>query len=121
MEHMRNNLKLFFAGIFVFLFIAHAQAGTNIDSLESINLGGVNQWIYITGNDTSKPILLILHGGPGFSMMPLFHEFNSELEDHFVVVNWDQHGAGLSYSKSISRKSMTLKQFVADTHQLTLA
>jgi|GEM_PF-205415 len=90
-----------------------------IDSLEKINIGGIEQWIYITGNDVSKPILLFLHGGPGYSMMPILHKYNSELEKHYTVVNWDQRGAGLSYSDKIPENSMTLKQFVLDTHELT--
>lgn len=60
-----------------------------------------------------------MHGGPGYGMMPLLHMHNSELESHFVVVNWDQRGAALSYSPTIPESSMTLKQFVADLHELT--
>ncbi len=90
-----------------------------IDSLEKIKIGGVDQWIYITGKDASNPILLFLHGGPGYAMLPFLHENNRELEKHFTVVNWDQRGAGLSYSSKIPEESMTLKQFVSDTHELT--
>lgn len=90
-----------------------------ISSLEKVKIGGIEQWIYITGNDVSKPILLFLHGGPGYSMLPLLHSYNSDLEKYYTVVNWDQRGAGLSYSSKISKSSMTLKQFVSDTHELT--
>jgi len=90
-----------------------------IESVEKVKIGGIEQWIYLTGNDTSKPVLLFLHGGPGYAMMPLLHQNNRELEDQFLVVNWDQRGAGLSYSKDIPETSMTLKQFVSDLHELT--
>lgn len=90
-----------------------------IESLEEIDIGGIKQSIYLTGNDTSKPILLFLHGGPGYAMMPLLHKNNRELERNFLVVNWDQRGAGLSYSKDIPKTSMTLSQFVSDVHELT--
>ncbi|RTR36848.1 alpha/beta hydrolase [Shewanella canadensis] len=92
---------------------------TEMDVLEQVTLGGVEQWISIQGKDISKPILLVLHGGPGFAMMPLLHEKNRELEEHFIVVNWDQRGAGLSYSPSILKESMTLSQFLSDGHELT--
>ena len=89
-----------------------------IDSLEKIKLGGVDQWILIRGWDQRKPVLLLLHGGPGFPSMPFAHA-TAELERHFVVVRWDQRGAGKSYSPSIPNSSMNMKRFVADTLQLT--
>ena len=88
-------------------------------TLEKIQLGGVPQWIQIRGVDRSKPILLFLHGGPGFPEMPFSH-LNSALENQFVVVQWDQRGAGKSYSWSIPDRSMTIEQIVSDTRDLTL-
>jgi proline iminopeptidase len=92
----------------------------SINILEPLHINGIEQWIQIQSNDTSQPILLILHGGPGYAMMPLFHNFNSLLENHFIVVNWDQRGAGRSYSPSIPPLSMTLHQFLDDLEWLTL-
>lgn len=90
-----------------------------VASLEKIRLGGVDQWIQIRGEDRTRPILLFLHGGPGFPQMPFSH-LNAELEKDFVVVEWDQRGAGKSYSRSIPGDSMRIEQFVADTHDLAL-
>lgn len=89
-----------------------------IDSLEKIKLGGVDQWILIRGWNRNNPVLLLMHGGPGFPCMPFAH-VAAELEKHFVVVHWDQRGAGKSYSPSIPNSSMNMKQFVADTLELT--
>ena len=89
-----------------------------IDQLEAVSLGGITQWISIRGRDASKPVLLFLHGGPGFPQMP-FLENNALLEDGFVVVQWDQRGAGKSYSRSLPAATMNIPQFVADAHQLT--
>ena len=88
-----------------------------IASLEKVRLGGVDQWIQIRGDDRTKPILLFLHSGPGFPEMPFSH-VNAALEKEFVVVQWDQRGAGKSYSSSIPESSMTIEQFIADTHDL---
>lgn len=41
------------------------------------------------------------------------------MENFFTVVNWDQRGAGLSYSPHIAEDSMTLNQFVSDAHDIT--
>ena len=88
-----------------------------INSIEKVRLGGLEQWIQIRGRDKSKPILLFLHGGPGFPQMPFAH-LNAELEQHFVVVQWDQRGAGKSYSSSVPDSSMRVAQFVSDAHEL---
>jgi pimeloyl-ACP methyl ester carboxylesterase len=89
-----------------------------IDSLEKINLGGADQWILIRGQDVSNPILLYLHGGPGSADMAIARYFDSELEKKFVVVHWDQRGAGKSYDRRISPQSMTVEQFISDTREL---
>ena len=75
-----------------------------IDSLEKIKLGGVEQWILIRGWNRGDPVLLLMHGGPGFPCMPFAH-VAAELEKRFVVVHWDQRGTGKSYSPSIPANS----------------
>ncbi|MBX2924350.1 MAG: alpha/beta hydrolase [Chitinophagaceae bacterium] len=90
----------------------------SIDSRERPVLGGVPQQIFLRGKDSTSPILLILHGGPGFSEFAYFRSFNRELENKFVVVNWDQRGTHLSYNDSIEEKSMTFDQIVSDAHEL---
>ena len=89
-----------------------------INSLEEIELGGVKQWILIRGHSTSNPILLYLHGGPGFPQMPFTHIDSRKLEKHFLVVNWDQRGSGKSRSPDIPAESMNIEQFLSDTHEL---
>ena len=90
----------------------------SITSLEKITLGGIKQTILIRGHDTKSPILLFLHGGPGFPEMDIAYKFQRKLEEHFIVVNWDQRGAGKSFSKKIPRESMTIEQFISDAHEL---
>ena len=91
-----------------------------INSLEKISIGGVEQWILIRGWDQSNPVLLFLHGGPG---APLFSYarrigFYTGLEENFVMVYWEQRGTGKSFSFSIPEESMTIEQFISDTHEL---
>lgn len=92
-------------------------SSAGIASLEKVRLGGVDQWIQIRGDDRTRPILLFLHSGPGFTEMPFSH-VNAPLEKEFVVVHWDQRGAGKSFSFSIPESSMTIEQFISDTHDL---
>lgn len=93
----------------------HSAAG--IDSLEKVQLGGIEQSIQIRGHNRANPILLVLHGGPGVPLMPLEY-VNAELEKHFTIVEWDQRGAGKSYSPTITPQSMTIPQLLADAEQL---
>ena|SRR5260221_120897 len=92
-------------------------SSAGINSLEKVMLGGIEQWILIRGHDRGKPLLLFLHGGPGMPNMPLAH-LNAALEKEFVVVQWDQRGAGKSYSSALRPESLTIEQFVADTLDL---
>lgn len=91
----------------------------SIASLEKVRLGGVDQQILIRGEDTSKPIILFLHGGPGMPMMYLAHTFQGDLEKQYIVVQWDQRGAGKSLRPYPPVDSMNVNQFVSDTHDLT--
>ena len=43
------------------------QLPNSITSLEKVDLGGVNQWLIIRGQDMSNPVLIFLSGGPGAS------------------------------------------------------
>jgi len=91
-----------------------------IESLEKIKIGGIDQWIYIRGNDKSKPLILFLHGGPGGSAMPFAKvKYQGELEKHFVIIHWDQRATGKSFSGDIPKETITIKQFVNDTIEVT--
>ncbi len=95
----------------------HVLPGS-VASLEHIRLGGVEQTILIRGKSDKSPILLFLHGGPGTDEMPSIRHFNSELENYFIVVNWDQRGTGKSYSPFIPKDSINPEQFISDGHDL---
>lgn len=91
----------------------------SIAVIESVNINGIDQRMIIRGSDTSKPVLLYLHGGPGDPEFPFVHRFNPGIESLFVVCYWDQRGAGLSYSADIPPETMTLPQFVEDAGRVT--
>lgn len=64
------------------------------------------------GVDSTKPILLFLHGGPGLPETSLLTDH--ELEKKFIVVKWEQRGAGKSYSADVFDRSFTVLTFVND-------
>lgn len=63
-------------------------------------------------------MLLFVHGGPGSPEMPLTTN-NAELERRFVVVNWDQRGAGKSYDPAVFNETFTVETFVEDAATLS--
>ncbi len=91
----------------------------SIATLEKVNLNGSEQWISIRAKDAHKPILLFLAGGPGGTDMAVTRIALGGLEDHFVVVNWDQSGAGKSFD-AVSHSELTPERYIEDAHALTL-
>lgn len=89
-----------------------------INESEVVNIGGVAQYILIRGNNKNNPIILFLHGGPGIPYSTNASEFQRKIEEHFVVVNWDQRGTGKSYNRDIPKDSMNLEQFISDTNEV---
>ena len=94
------------------------QTTLGVESLERVTLGGIPQWILVRSWDRRNPILLFLHGGPGFPETAVARLFNAELEKHFTVVHWDQRGAGKSYRFGEDRSSWTIQDYVDDTRAL---
>jgi pimeloyl-ACP methyl ester carboxylesterase len=101
--------------------IADAQGQpipNSIATLERVNLNGSEQWITIRGKNINNPVLLNLGmggpGGGGFATRGLFEP----LEEHFVVVSWDEPGTGKSYN-AVPIDTLTPERFVDDAHALT--
>ena len=87
--------------------------------LEPVEIGGVTQWLLIRGQDRAAPVLLWLHGGPGAAQMPLAHATTRTLERDFVVVHWDQRGAGKSNPRGFDPATMTMDRFLRDARDVT--
>jgi pimeloyl-ACP methyl ester carboxylesterase len=85
-----------------------------------ISIGGLKQGIMINGKNRNNPVLVFLHGGPGFPMLPFEPNSRSmkRLERHYTIVYWEQRGTGISYHPGMNADSMNIKRFVNDTHEL---
>jgi proline iminopeptidase len=68
-----------------------------IEQAKTVRIGGIDQFVTIRGQDRRNPVLLVLHGGPGYVETPLSWWYAHPWEDYFTVVEWDQRGAGKTY------------------------
>ena len=112
-------LMIFFIVLFLNGFMHNYPYG-EVDILEEVEIGSTKQWIMANGEKEDLPVLLWLHGGPGAAQMPVARYFNSNLEKEFIVVHWDQRGAGKSNPIDFEENTMTVEQFIQDTHEMTL-
>jgi pimeloyl-ACP methyl ester carboxylesterase len=99
-----------------------ADLGSPVDWEDVVETeDGVLLWARARGAEAGLPLLLVLHGGPGYAMQGLLHQRLPELESSFVVVEYDQRGAGLSYDPGIDPATMTLATFVSDAESVLSA
>ena len=92
-----------------------------VERNETVRIGGIDQYVSIRGEDRRNPVLLVVHGGPGFPTMPMAWFATHGLEEYFTVVHWDQRGAGKTYlindPKAVAPTMKPLR-FVDDTEEL---
>jgi pimeloyl-ACP methyl ester carboxylesterase len=99
--------------------LARSLASTSANGIHAalfVRIGGIDQAIQIRGEHRENPVILILHGGPGISMMALTPVFQS-WEKYFTVVQWDQRGAGKTYGRNggaAERPQMNISRMSAD-------
>jgi pimeloyl-ACP methyl ester carboxylesterase len=94
-------------------------SGKALAVLEQVPVGETRQWVLIRTEDTSHPVVLFVHGGPGTSQLTLLRNATRPLERHFTVVNWDQRGAGKSFGAGADESGMTMARFVEDLADLS--
>lgn len=90
----------------------------SIAEITYLRLGEIDQWVMIRGRSVANPLLILLHGGPGFPEVPLFRFFNASLESKYTVVYWAQRGTGKSFDRSIPPSAMRVERFIADLDEL---
>jgi pimeloyl-ACP methyl ester carboxylesterase len=93
-----------------------------MERLEKVRIGGTDQWVSIRGTDKKNPVLLVIHGGPGYPLMPFSWWFGRGWEEYFTVVEWDQRGSGKTYFANDPqrvRPTLTLDRMVTDAEEMT--
>jgi len=93
-----------------------------VERLETVRIGGIEQWVSIRGRDKRNPILLVIHGGPGYVLMPMSWWLSRDWEEYFTVVHWDQRGAGKTYLLNDPAQlapTMTLARSLTDAREMS--
>ncbi|WP_276374786.1 alpha/beta hydrolase [Chryseolinea sp. H1M3-3] len=111
------KIKVLFALSFL-VFSGVVVAQTAIDSSGTILIGGIKQYVSVKSKDNTKPLLLFLHGGPGNSVIHYAEKFTNKLQEHFIVVQWDQRESGKTLTLNKSPEPLQVSLFQIDTKAL---
>jgi pimeloyl-ACP methyl ester carboxylesterase len=94
---------------------ACARADSPIDAAGFVPIGGIEQWVTISGRRCGNPVLLFLHGGPGNPLSPYADALFSAWERDFTLVQWDQRGAGRTFGRNPpGDATLTVQRMVDD-------
>lgn len=80
-------------------------------------LGGYLQSVIVRGQNKNNPVLIHLHGGPGYPLFP-YLDNNQELERYFTVVYWEQRGTASSLNYKLNKVSMQTDTLLNDLNDL---
>lgn len=95
------------------------RTGNGIQESFYIELGGIEQYIQIRGEDKSNPVIIFLHGGPGFPISYLSYYYQKDLVSDYTFVSWDQRGSGRTYYKNEgNQQGVTVQQLFSDLAEL---
>ena len=90
-----------------------------IEELKPVKIGGIDQWLHIRGRNCDNPVLLYLHGGPGFPNIGFMDAIQRPWEDYFTIVQWDQRQTGKSYyPEKDETEPLTIQRLVEDTEEV---
>lgn len=104
-------------GIFCLTIICSMSANAAPIKEESfVTIGGIPQWVTIAGDDDANPVVLVVHGGPGNAWSPFAEAMFAGWTHDFTMVQWDQRGAGRTYTKNgeAIAPTMTMERMTAD-------
>ncbi|WP_036720495.1 alpha/beta fold hydrolase [Paenibacillus harenae] len=95
------------------------EGSNTISVLKKMEVNDTSLEVMIRGTDRSNPVLLFVHGGPGYSEIPYARKYEQLLEQHFTVVHYDQRGSGKSHQLLKDYSQQTVDQHVDDLLRLT--
>ena len=95
------------------------REGKGIDRLFYLNIRGQKTAILARGKNLRNPMLLMIHGGPGYPDMMLARCYDEALLDEFTVIRYDQRGIGKSRTEDINLDNLSIELLTQDLLALT--
>lgn len=95
---------------------ACSSPSQRLDEAGFVRIGGIEQWVTIKGDSCAKPVILVLHGGPGDPLSPFADAIYGAWEKDFTIVQWDQRGAGKTYGRNppAEGSGLSIEQMTSD-------
>ncbi len=84
-----------------------------------VDINDTKLGMFIMARDETKPVLLLLGGGPGIPEYLLEEMYPSKLAEEFVVCYPEYRGTSLSYHTDTSADTMTTEQYLSDIDAIT--
>lgn len=115
-----RSFCLFVSILILFMSCTKQRIDAEVNDFFYFTNDGSDMPVWVEGSTISKTMIVLLHGGPGGSSQyynNVLNSFTSPLENDYLMVYYDQRGAGTSqghYSKS----DLTLEQFNDDLDKL---
>ncbi len=94
------------------------DTGKGIQENMYVEIGGIEQYLQIRGDNHDNPVILWLHGGPGFPLTYLNYYYQRDLEKDYTIVCWEQRGCGRTYYKNRGNDELIMEQLLSDTGEL---
>ena len=90
--------------------------GQAVEETGFVQIGGIQQWMTISGRDCANPVVLIVHGGPGNPNTPFAQNLFGDWTKDFTVIQWDQRGSGKTYgaNKPAEGEALTMDRLTQD-------
>lgn len=132
----RKKMKIMKAAIVVFLILcilvvaaigilrainarkSRIETANGIQENTYVEIGGIKQYLQIRGENQDNPIILWLHGGPGFPLTYLNYYYQRDLEKDYTIVCWEQRGCGRTYYANEKNGNLSARQLFSDMDEL---
>jgi pimeloyl-ACP methyl ester carboxylesterase len=111
------TMKFKILGLFVMMLCSSHLFAQSQPVYDTLSIGKIKQVLSYSGSKNA-PLILFLHGGPGSSRMKQSEAFSNLLQKHFMVVQWDQRGAGRTEVLNKSSVPVTLALMENDTNEV---